>query len=149
MTNVKDLINTNFKKVEQSIMSLAHEKENLKPLKENVKYSDKELVPYEMLIMRFERALEIICNIFFRAVEMSEYGDLSKDTRSCIAKMKNLSLIMSEELWMKMIASRSGVTSALNPGIRIKLCNEILTRYIDELKELCERVAQRYPVKHA
>jgi hypothetical protein len=148
MTNVIDVINTNFKKVELSVLSLAHEKENLKPLDENTTYSEKELIPYEMLIMRYERALEIICNIFFRAVEMAEYGNLSKDTQSCIAKMKGLSLILSEKLWMDMITSRSGVASTLNPGIRIKLYNKILTLYIDELTELCCRVKKRYPAKH-
>jgi hypothetical protein len=147
MTNINDVLSANFKKVEQSIISLVHEKENLKPLDENSTYSDKQLVPYEVLIMRFERALEIICNIFFRAVEMAEYGDLSEDTRSCIIKMKQLSLIISEELWMKMIATRSSVSSSLNQGVQIQLCNEILNHYIDELKEFCVRVKQRYPEK--
>lgn len=147
MPDAKELIAANFKKVEISVMSLAHEKNKLTILDENSTYSNKELVPYEMLIMRFERALEIICNIFFRAVEMAEYGILSHDTRSCISKMKDLSLIISEELWVKMISSCSGVTSSLNPVIRIKFSNDILTFYIDELREFCRRVKQKYPAK--
>ncbi|MBN2535908.1 MAG: hypothetical protein JXB88_23720 [Spirochaetales bacterium] len=148
MTGVKDVINTNFVKVEQSILSLTRERKNLGILDEKGVYSARELVPYEMLMMRFERALEIICNVFFRAVEIAEYGDLSGDTPSCIAKMKCLSLIISEELWMEMINNRSGISFPLQPEIRIKLCNKILTIYIDELNEFCRRVENRYPVKH-
>jgi len=141
---MKDIIITNFKKVEQSILTLIHEKKNCIPLLEKNEYSEKDLARYDTFIMRFERALEIVCNIFFRVVEISEYGVLSKDTKTCLKKMKNLSLISSEDLWIKMIMSRSDVTSSSIQKSRVTLCNEILTHYIDELEKFYICVKKRY-----
>ena len=144
MIDHKDLIQRNFKKVEQSIISLVTEKDKFLLLNDNEEKTDKNPGKCERLIMRFERAIEIVCNIFFRAVEMAEYGSLSNNTGACITKMKHLSLITSEELWIKMINSRSTLTTTLVAGSRMELCNQILDSYIDELNQFCERVKQRF-----
>ena len=146
MANPKELIIENFKKVEKSILSLTHEKSHLYPINESQMHTKNELLKYETLIMRFERALEIICNIFFRVVEMAEFGELSGNTHSCIIKMKHLSLITSEELWINMIMNRSNPASPPPPEEQGPLYEKILTLYIDELNKFCTRVKQRYAI---
>ncbi|MBN2443470.1 MAG: nucleotidyltransferase substrate binding protein [Spirochaetales bacterium] len=141
--DMNELIVKNFKKVEMSIISLAEEKGRFKGFPEK---TEQNLVYYDALVMKFELVLEIVCNIFFRVVEMAEFGVLSPEINDCIAKMKQLSLISSEELWYGMIMKRSNLSSTLENKARASLCNEILTVYTDELEMLCVCAKQRYGI---
>jgi hypothetical protein len=144
---MKEIIAANFIKVDQSVIALARDKEKLPPLNEEITYSREELHPYETLAMRFRRAMEIICNIFFRAVEMAEYGNLSEDTPSCFARMEELSIISSADLWLTMMTSFPAPGSSPDHTQRIHLWNEILTRSIDELNDFHTRVKKKYPAE--
>jgi hypothetical protein len=162
-----NLILSNFKKVEESILPLETKKKMLSIVldkvippshdssgdnpsdcdpKEKLSIDGNILAMCNILVMRFERVLEIVCNIFFRAVEAVEFGSLSEDTHRCIMRMKELSLITSEELWGNMIRQRIEASSPLKQERLLKFCKKILSVYIDELVYLCTAVKKRYGI---
>lgn len=146
MKQAHDLIVKNFKKVEQAIFPLVNEKKQLSLLLDQFPGEKTALLKCGTLIMRFERVLEIVCNIFFRAVETAEFGALSTDTAGCISKMKELSLISSEELWVRMILSRSALSASPKQEEWLKFCREINSLFIDELEYFCSSVKARYNI---
>jgi hypothetical protein len=68
-------------------------------------YSPDELEPYDALVTRFERAIEVFLK-FFRTVESFETGSTVRD---CLGLMCKLGLIGQVDQWMEMREVRNRI----------------------------------------
>lgn len=71
-------------------------------------YSPDELEPYDALVTRFERAVEVFLK-FFRTVEMFETAGAGSTVRDCLGLMCKLGLIDEVDQWMEMREVRNRI----------------------------------------
>jgi nucleotidyltransferase substrate binding protein (TIGR01987 family) len=107
---------------------------------ENRSYSAEELEPYDALVGRFERVVEIALNKFFRAVEIFEGENVSETIRDRLNRMEKLSFISDVDLWMRMRDVRNRISHDYLPGQVRQIYQDIQTEFTPELTRLSGRM---------
>lgn len=88
-------------------------------------YSPDELEPYDALVTRFERTVEVFLK-FFRTVETFETAGSGSTVRDCLGLMARLGLVQDVDVWMEMRELRNRIAHDYLPD-RIKGIYDLLT----------------------
>lgn len=88
-------------------------------------YSPDELEPYDALVTRFERTVEVFLK-FFRTVETFETAGSGSTVRDCLGLMARLGLVQDVDVWMEMREVRNRIAHDYLPD-RIKGIYDLLT----------------------
>ncbi|MBN1697562.1 MAG: hypothetical protein JW881_08625 [Spirochaetales bacterium] len=134
MEKQKDLLVSNFEKVKKAVEPLFSGKETLPPLAEEKDYSDSEFASYGIFLSRFGRAIEIVVHIFFKIVEVSEFGAISNSEEECIANMRKLGLVSDPDIWLEIIEAHQSLLAYCSPVQKISICNDIMGKYMKEIE---------------
>jgi nucleotidyltransferase substrate binding protein (TIGR01987 family) len=134
------LLRQSAEKLQHSIDLVLASSRRVGPYDEGRDYSPEELEPYDALVGRFERVVEIALNEFFRAVELFEGGSLSETIRDRLNGMAKLSFVSDVELWMRMRDVRNRISHDYLPGQVRQIYDDIRTEFTPELERLSEMV---------
>lgn len=85
-----------------------HSAGKLGPFDPTKPYSPDELEPYDALVTRFERAIEVFLK-FFRTVELFKTAETGSTVRDCLGLMCKLGLAEQVETWMELREVRNRI----------------------------------------
>lgn len=102
-----------------------HSARKVRPFDPERQYSPDELEPYDALVTRFERTIEVFLK-FFRTIELFETAESGSTVRDCLGLMCKLGIITDVELWMEMREVRNRIAHDYVPD-RIKGIYDLLT----------------------
>jgi hypothetical protein len=95
-------------KVARAATLYLHSAAKLGPFDPKRPYSPDESEPYDALVTRFERAIEVFLK-FFRTVESFETAIAGSTVRDCLGLMCKLGLIDQVDQWMEMREIRNRI----------------------------------------
>lgn len=99
--HLHDLLEAAWAKAERAAGLYLNSAGKLGPFDPAKPYSADELEPYDALVTRFERAVEVFLK-FFRTVESYETAESGLTVRDCLGLMCKLGLAAEVETWMEM-----------------------------------------------
>lgn len=102
------LLEAAWSKVSLASSLYLHSAEKLPAFDPKRPYSPDELEPYDALVTRFERAVEVFLK-FFRTVESFETADTGSTVRDCLGLMCKLRLTEQVDVWMEMREVRNRI----------------------------------------
>jgi hypothetical protein len=137
--SLRELIANNFSNVEKAAAPLYSYARSLPPHNDPREAADSEIQRYEILLSLFARPLEIICNIFFRAIELAEYADVSENLSACFFRMKEKGFIYDAELWMNMREDSELAFKKIDRINMAEVAVRIIGSYLPELSSFQER----------
>ncbi|MBF0300720.1 MAG: nucleotidyltransferase substrate binding protein [Oligoflexia bacterium] len=140
MSDMIFILEENYKKLHNSIQLTMHSINKLSAFDPSINYSADDLEPYDALVSRFERTVEIAINKFFRSVELYEFKISSDTIRDRLNKMEKIKLITSTELWLEMRDIRNRIPHDYLPEKIKQIYDLILEKFGDELKQLLENI---------
>ena len=105
-------------------------------------YGPDELEPYDALVSRFERAVEVSLK-FFRTVERFETADAASTVRDCLGLMCKVGVLGDVEVWMQMREVRNRIAHDYVPE-KVKSIYDLLTATYRPVIEECTRAAEAY-----
>lgn len=120
-----DLLAAAFERVSKATSLYVHSARKAMPFDPERQYSPDELEPYDALVTRFERTIEVFLK-FFRTIELFETAESGSTVRDCLGLMCKLGIIMDVEQWMEMREVRNRIAHDDVPD-RIKGIYELLT----------------------
>jgi nucleotidyltransferase substrate binding protein (TIGR01987 family) len=120
-----DLLAAAFDKVSKATSLYVHSARKAIPFDPERQYSPDELEPYDALVTRFERTIEVFLKLF-RTIELFETAESGSTVRDCLGLMCKLGIIMDVEQWMEMREVRNRIAHDYVPD-RIKGIYELLT----------------------
>ncbi|MFM8706580.1 MAG: nucleotidyltransferase substrate binding protein [Planctomycetia bacterium] len=120
-----DLLAAAFDKVSKATTLYLHSARKVMPFDPERPYSADELEPYDALVTRFERTIEVFLK-FFRTVELFETAESGSTVRDCLGLMAKLGIIEDVEQWMEMREVRNRIAHDYVPD-RIKGIYDLLT----------------------
>lgn len=106
--NLHQLLEAAEAKVARAAVLYRHSAAKLGPFDPMRSYSPDELEPYDALVTRFERAIEVFLK-FFRTVEAFEMAGAGSTVRDCLGLMCKLGLIDQVDQWMEMREVRNRI----------------------------------------
>jgi hypothetical protein len=107
-TNLHQLLEEAEAKMARAAALYLHSAAKLRPFDPMRPYSPDELEPYDALVTRFERAIEVFLK-FFRTVEAFETAGAGSTVRDCLGLMCKLGLIDQVDQWMEMREVRNRI----------------------------------------
>jgi hypothetical protein len=128
-----DILASNFEKVKKACEPLIAQGSKLPLLKDTIEYNENEFAEHGILISRFERAVEIVFNIFFRIVEMTVCRSISREEGECISNMHSLGIISNQAVWLDIVSSQQSLLTYCPPSRKIQICNNIIQTYNKEM----------------
>lgn len=120
-----DLLAAAFDKVSKATALYVHSARKVAAFDPEKPYSADELEPYDALVTRFERTIEVFLKSF-RTVELFETAESGSTVRDCLGLMCKLGIITDVELWMEMREVRNRIAHDYVPD-RIKGIYDLLT----------------------
>lgn len=106
--NLHELLEEAEAKVARAAALYLHSAAKLGPFDPTRPYSPDELEPYDALVTRFERAVEVFLK-FFRTVETFETAGTGSTVRDCLGLMCKLGLVHQVDQWMEMREMRNRI----------------------------------------
>lgn len=106
--NLHQLLEEAEAKVARAAALYLHSAAKLGPFDPSRSYTPDELEPYDALVTRFERAVEVFLK-FFRTVESFETAGTGSTVRDCLGLMCKLGLIDQVDRWMEMREVRNRI----------------------------------------
>lgn len=106
--NLHELLDAAGAKVVGAAALYLHSAAKLAPFDPTRPWSPDELEPYDALVARFERAIEVFLK-FFRTVELFETAGTGSTVRDCLGLMCKLGLVDQVEQWMEMREVRNRI----------------------------------------
>lgn len=140
MSDAATLLRQSAEKLQRSISLVQASLRRVQPYDEKREYTADELEPYDALVSRFERAVEIAMSKFYRAGELFEGESLSETIRDRLNRMEKLSFVSDVELWMRMRDVRNRISHDYVPGQVRQIYDDIREAFAPELARLAERV---------
>ncbi len=134
------LLRQSAEKLQRAIRLLDASVRRVSVYDEGRTYTAEELEPYDALVSRFERAVEIALNKFFRAVELFEGETPSETIRDRLNRMEKLSFAASVDVWMRMRDVRNRISHDYLPGQVRQIYEDIRIEFTPELRRLSDRV---------
>jgi len=101
---MQDLKKILMKTAERVLAAIGLTEDSIKryrPYDPSVRYTSRQLEPYDALSDRFVRSVEM-CFLFFRIFERHAFGDVSETYRDNLNPMEKLGAIRSADLWLEM-----------------------------------------------
>ncbi len=141
MADLLTLLRENAERLDRAISLVSASSMRARGFDEEKAYTADELEPYDALVGRFERAVEIALNKFFRAVELFEGEPVSDTVRDRLNRMEKLSLIGDVELWMRMRDVRNRISHDYLPEQVKQIYDDILKEFLPELLRLSDRMS--------
>jgi len=141
VSNASTLLRQSAEKLQRSIGLVQASLGRTNAYDESRVYTAEELEPYDALANRFERAVEVAQNKFFRAVELFEGEPLSETVRDRLNRMEKLSFISDVELWMRMRDVRNRISHDYLPGQVRQIYDDIREAFAPELVMLAAKVS--------
>jgi hypothetical protein len=92
------------------------------------------MVAYDSLAIRFGRAVEVVSNKLFRAIELLETQENAEFVRDRLLKMEKSGIITSAERWMDMRNLRNRIVHDYLPEQMEGIFREILGPFTQELR---------------
>jgi hypothetical protein len=139
MEGLKSIIAGNFANVEKAAAPLVTLVKQIPLFIIKDTYSEMDYKTSDLITANFARAIEIITNIFFRAVEYAEKGEMSLTIDDCLETIRSSGLIDDRDLWLEMaLIDRTGDKNR-SPNEMIPECNRIIARYVPEIEQFLER----------
>ena len=124
-----DLLAAAFDKVSKATSLYVHSARKVVAFDPDRQYAPDELEPYDALVTRFERTIEVFLK-FFRTIELFETAESGSTVRDCLGLMCKLGIITNVEQWMEMREVRNRIAHDYVPD-RIKGIYELLvTTYL-------------------
>ena len=106
--NLHELLEQAGAKLARAAALYLHSAAKVGPFDPNRPWSPDELEPYDALVTRFERAIEVFLK-FFRTVELFETAGTGSTVRDCLGLMCKLGLIDQVDRWMEMREVRNRI----------------------------------------
>jgi hypothetical protein len=106
--DLHELLEEAHAKLDRAAALYLHSAAKLRPFDPNRPYSPDELEPYDALVTRFERGVEVFLK-FFRTVEAFETAGTGSTVRDCLGLMCKLGLIDQVDRWMEMRKVRNRI----------------------------------------
>lgn len=129
---IATILLSNFNKSKKAVVLVLDTIKTLKPYDPNKSYTPKALEPYDALVSRYERSVELLIGKLFRSIQIFELGEKEakeRTVRDCLNLMTKLKLIEDTELWMSL------------RDLRNKISHDYLP---DELKDFYELIQHEY-----
>lgn len=106
--DMHELLNAAWAKADRAAALYLHSASKLEPFDATRSWTADELEPYDALVTRFERLIEVLLK-FFRVVEAFETAGTGSTVRDCLALMTKLGLIEEVDAWMEMREVRNRI----------------------------------------
>jgi hypothetical protein len=106
--NSHELLEAAWKKAERAAALYLHSAGKLNAFDATRPWTPDELEPYDALVTRFERLIEVLLK-FFRVVEIFETASTGSTVRDCLALMAKLGLVEDVDIWMEMREVRNRI----------------------------------------
>ena len=106
--DLHDLLEAAWEKADRAAGLYLHSAKKLGPFDPQRPYSPDELEPYDALVTRFERTIEVFLK-FFRSVESFETAGTGSTVRDCLGLMCKVGLAEQVEMWMEMREVRNRI----------------------------------------
>jgi uncharacterized protein YutE (UPF0331/DUF86 family) len=123
------LLEVNLRASQKAFALYLHSAKKLKPLKTIKDMSEDELEPYDALVSRFERAVEIFLNKCSKSVCAEETGaipDVLRDRLNFLAKLK---IVAEAEQWLEMREVRNRIAHDYLPEQAAAIYNDLIKTY--------------------
>jgi hypothetical protein len=104
-----ELLSAAYDKVSNATALYLHSAGKVPPFDPQRPYSPDELEPYDALVTRFERTIEVFLK-FFRTAEMFETAGSGSTVRDCLGLMGKLGLVCDVDFWMEMRKVRNRIS---------------------------------------
>lgn len=138
----KLLLNSSIEKAKAAIVLVKASLKRCKNLKLKKNLSPEELEPFDALISRFTRAVEV-CIKCFRSIEMFEYGENSDTLRDLLNRMEKISIVSSTALWIEIRDVRNRIIHEYLPGKINSIYDDVTGKMSSELLRLNKNLSER------
>lgn len=132
MENDTTLLQASKTKVISSIQLVEASMHDLKPFDDKIKYSPKELEPYDALADRFIRAVEN-CIKFFRTYDYYLNVVKTESYRNLLLDIEKLKIITSVDLWIDMRDIRNRIVHEYLPDQVKNIFDQVMNKFKNEL----------------
>lgn len=138
-TNQKSLLKFSVQKAFASIALVEASMKRCKNFKFRKHLSPKELEPFDALINRFTRAVEVSIKCF-RSIERFEFGENSDTLRDLLNRMEKMRLISSTALWIEIRDVRNRIIHEYLPEKVKSIYDDVTGKMAGELIQLKKKL---------
>jgi nucleotidyltransferase substrate binding protein (TIGR01987 family) len=141
-TPITSLLQDALEKARKAARLYLHSARKVAAFDPQRQYGPDDLEPYDALVSRFERVVEVALK-FFRTVERFETADTASTVRDCLGLMCKVGILDDVEVWMQMREVRNRIAHDYVPE-KIKSIYDLLTATYRPLIEKCITSAESY-----
>lgn len=127
----------------KAINLVLHSARKLKHVSSIASFNADQLEPYDALVGRFERAVEVVLGRLSRSIDLYETAGTTETLRDRLGLMHKLGLVSNTEIWIEMREVRNKIAHEYLPEQVCRIYNEILGRFQSEL-DLTDKALQAY-----
>ncbi|MBN1114064.1 MAG: nucleotidyltransferase substrate binding protein [Oligoflexia bacterium] len=143
MTPKVQIIHAEYNKIQKAYELFLSSVKKAEKFDPSVNYSPEDLEPFDALVSRFERLVELFMSKMFKAVELFEAGDTGGTLRDRLNLMVKLDIIENADDWVDLRETRNKIAHDYLPD-KIKILYEKIGNEYKLLIEKTFKNLQKY-----